>query len=121
MFLRFCVEKEEIHVVRDDQIIVDILYVKPDDKGVILYNRKTYDGEEVWETLTIVFVKEGNKKYFLCENEERFDREIWSICDDEDFIRMTRLLAEVMFVASSMEFFDSRNLKLVNSSCEKGV
>ena len=47
---------------------------------------------------------------------ERFDREIWSICSDEDFIRMTRLLAEVMFIETSKEFFDSRNLKLVNSS-----
>ena len=79
MFLRFCVDKEEIHVVRDDQTIVDILYVKPEDKGVLLYNRRAYDGEEVWETLTIEFVKDNDKKYFLCENEERYDREIWSI------------------------------------------
>lgn len=116
MFLRFCVDKEEIHVVRDDQTIIDILYVKPDDKGVLLYNRRAYDGEEVWETLTVEFIKDNDKKYFLCENEERFDREIWSICSDDDFIRMTRLLAEVMFIETSKEFFDSRNLKLVNSS-----
>lgn len=116
MFLRFCVDKEEIHIVRDDQTIVDILYVKPEDKGVLIYNRRAYDGEEVWETLTIEFVKKEDKKYFLCENEERYDREIWSICSDEDFIRMTRLLAEVMFVETSKEFFDSKNLKLVNSS-----
>lgn len=116
MFLRFCVDKEEIHIVRDDQTIVDILYVKPEDKGVLIYNRRAYDGEEVWETLTIEFVKKEDKKYFLCENEERYDREIWSICSDEDFIRMTRLLAEVMFVETSKEFFDSKNIKLVNSS-----
>jgi len=116
MFLRFCVEKEEIHVVRDDQTIVDILYVKPNDKGVLIYNRRAYDGEEVWETLTIEFVNKEDKKYFLCENEERYDREIWSICSDEDFIRMTRLLAEVMFVETSKEFFNIENLKLVNSS-----
>lgn len=116
MFLRFCVDKEEIHIVRDDQTIVDILYVKPEDKGVLIYNRRAYDGEEVWETLTIEFVKKEDKKYFLCENEERYDREIWSICSDEDFIRMTRLLAEVMFVETSKEFFESKNLKLVNSS-----
>ena len=53
MFLRFCIEKEEIHIVRDDQTIVDILYVKPEEKGILIYNRKTYDGEEVWETLKI--------------------------------------------------------------------
>ena len=116
MFLRFCVEKEEIHIVRDDQTIVDILYVKPEEKGILIYNRKTFDEEEVWETLTIEFVNENGKKYFLCENEERQDREIWCICNDEDFIRMTRLLAEVMFVETSKEFFDVRNLKHVNSS-----
>ena len=49
-------------------------------------------------------------------SKERYDREIWSICNDKDFIRMTRLLAEVMFIETSKEFFDSRNLKLVNSS-----
>lgn len=105
MFLRFKVDVNEIEVVTDEQKVVDILYVQPEEKGTLILCYRDYDGMEKWETLSIEYAVSGNSLSYFIDGEERKQNEIWSLCNDTDFIRMSRLIPDSMFVKSSKKFF----------------
>ena len=55
MFLKVKTDVNEIEVVRDNQEVIDILYVQPEEQGTLILCYRDFDGEEKWETLSIEY------------------------------------------------------------------
>ena len=105
MFLKFKTDVNEIEVVRDSQEVIDILYVQPEEQGTLILCSRDFDGEEKWETLSIEYAVMDDYLTYFVDGEERKHNEIWCLCDDNKFVRMSRLIPDSMFINKSKKFF----------------
>lgn len=115
MFLKFNSNNGKVTVVRDELIVTDILTVPPNSVGILLINMYNKDNVPVWNDISVEYVKmKGNFTFVV--NGEVCEHIKLELCEDDKFIQMTRFIEKARLIDGRTEYFDIKDLKLVNNN-----